>query len=36
MPKDSGVPAVWVEGVPIEGDGRVADTLRNPDDDLFR
>jgi len=36
MPKDSGVPAVWIEGVPIEGDGRVADTLRNPDDDLFR
>ena len=36
MPKDSGVPAVWIEGVPIEGDGRVADTLRNPDEDLFR
>jgi coenzyme F420-0:L-glutamate ligase/coenzyme F420-1:gamma-L-glutamate ligase len=36
MPKDSGVPAVWVEGVPIAGDGRVADTLRSPDDDLFR
>jgi coenzyme F420-0:L-glutamate ligase/coenzyme F420-1:gamma-L-glutamate ligase len=36
MPKADGVPAVWIEGVPIAGDGRVADTLRNPADDLFR
>lgn len=36
MPKDSGVPAVWVTGVPMLGDGCVADTLRRPDEDLFR
>jgi len=36
MPKDSGVPAVFVEGVELVGDGRIADTLRNPDEDLFR
>jgi len=36
MPKDSGVPAVWIEGIDIEGDGRVADTLRLPEEDLFR
>jgi coenzyme F420-0:L-glutamate ligase/coenzyme F420-1:gamma-L-glutamate ligase len=36
MPKDSGVPAVWIEGVPIGGDGRVRDTLRTPENDLFR
>jgi coenzyme F420-0:L-glutamate ligase/coenzyme F420-1:gamma-L-glutamate ligase len=36
MPKDSGIPAVWIEGVPIAGDGRVRDTLRTPETDLFR
>lgn len=36
MLKDSGVPAVWVSGIPIEGDGTVADTLRRPENDLFR
>jgi len=36
MVKDAGVPAVWVEGYPPEGDGRLADTLRDPEMDLFR
>ena len=36
MRKDAGVPAVWIEGVRAHGDGRVRDTLRTPDTDLFR
>ncbi len=36
MRKDAGIPAVWVEGVPLAGDGRVADMLRRPETDLFR
>ena len=36
MKKDSGIPSVWVEGVPIEGDGRLAELLRDPSADLFR
>jgi len=36
MPKDAGVPAVFVEGIALAGDGRVADTLRDPALDLFR
>jgi coenzyme F420-0:L-glutamate ligase/coenzyme F420-1:gamma-L-glutamate ligase len=36
MAKDSGVPAVWVEGVALEGDGGVRETLRDPALDLFR
>lgn len=36
MRKDSGIPSVWVEGVPLEGDDPVRDTLRNPEMDLFR
>ena len=36
MLKDAGVPAVWVTGVEISGDGRIADTLRDPQSDLFR
>jgi coenzyme F420-0:L-glutamate ligase/coenzyme F420-1:gamma-L-glutamate ligase len=36
MRKDSGIPAVWVDGVTPEGDGRVADLLRRPETDLFR
>ena len=36
MRKDAGIPAVWVEGVIPEGDGRVADMLRRPETDLFR
>jgi coenzyme F420-0:L-glutamate ligase/coenzyme F420-1:gamma-L-glutamate ligase len=36
MRKDAGLPAVWVEGVTPEGDGRVADLVRKPETDLFR
>jgi coenzyme F420-0:L-glutamate ligase/coenzyme F420-1:gamma-L-glutamate ligase len=36
MPKASGVPAVWITGVPIVGDGCIRETLRRPDEDLFR
>jgi coenzyme F420-0:L-glutamate ligase/coenzyme F420-1:gamma-L-glutamate ligase len=36
MVKDAGVAAVWVEGVAVEGDGTVRDTLRDPELDLFR
>ncbi|MEE9607733.1 MAG: coenzyme F420-0:L-glutamate ligase [Myxococcota bacterium] len=36
MRKDAGVPAVWVEGVAVRGDGSVRDTLRDPALDLFR
>lgn len=36
MQKASGIPAVWVRGVALEGDGRVGDTLRDPAQDLFR
>lgn len=36
MRKDAGVPAVWIEGVKPEGEGRVADLLRRPETDLFR
>ena len=36
MVKDAGVPAVWVEGYPPEGEGRLVDSLRDPDTDLFR
>jgi len=36
MPKDAGVPAVWVEGVPLSGDGGVRETLRDSALDLFR
>lgn len=36
MPKDSGVPAVWIEGAAVTGDGRISDTLRSPAEDLFR
>ena len=36
MIKDAGVPAVWIEGVPVEGKGRLADLLRDPERDLFR
>jgi len=36
MRKDAGVPAVWIEGVPIAGDGTIRETLRRPQDDLFR
>jgi coenzyme F420-0:L-glutamate ligase/coenzyme F420-1:gamma-L-glutamate ligase len=36
MQKDSGIPAVWVEGLVIEGDGSIRDTLRDSSTDLFR
>ena len=36
MQKDSGVPAVWVRGLLPEGSGTLAETLRSPDNDLFR
>ncbi len=36
MLKDSGIPAVWVSGVEVRGDGGVAGTLRDPQTDLFR
>jgi coenzyme F420-0:L-glutamate ligase/coenzyme F420-1:gamma-L-glutamate ligase len=36
MPKESGVPAVWVEGLPPRGEGRLRDTIRPPETDLFR
>jgi len=36
MEKDKGQPAVWVEGVPIEGRGTLRDLLRDPARDLFR
>ena len=36
MRKDAGTPAVWIEGVPIEGDGDIRSTLRDPRTDLFR
>lgn len=37
MEKNSGVPAVWIEGVAVTGEGSVArDLLREPSQDLFR
>ena len=36
MPKRSGVPAVWVRGLELGGDGSVRETLRDPQSDLFR
>ena len=36
MLKDAGIPAVWVTGIEPAGEGRVADTLRDPQSDLFR
>ena len=36
MHKDAGIPVVWIRGQKLEGDGRVADTLRDPQADLFR
>ena len=36
MRKASGIPIVWIEGYPFEGDGGVAETLRDPSTDLFR
>ena len=36
MQKAAGIPAVWIEGLPPRGDGRLRDTLRDPKTDLFR
>lgn len=36
MGKGAGIPAVWIEGSALSGDGRLRDTIRNPDGDLFR
>jgi coenzyme F420-0:L-glutamate ligase/coenzyme F420-1:gamma-L-glutamate ligase len=36
MRKNSGVPSVWIEGVPPLGSGSLRDTLRDPALDLFR
>jgi coenzyme F420-0:L-glutamate ligase/coenzyme F420-1:gamma-L-glutamate ligase len=36
MRKDAGIPAVWVEGHPLVGEGRLRDILRDPSTDLFR
>jgi coenzyme F420-0:L-glutamate ligase/coenzyme F420-1:gamma-L-glutamate ligase len=36
MAKDAGLPAVFVRGLPITGDGSVRTTLRDPKTDLFR
>jgi coenzyme F420-0:L-glutamate ligase/coenzyme F420-1:gamma-L-glutamate ligase len=36
MLKDAGIPAVWISGMPPEGDGKLADILRDPSSDLFR
>ena len=36
MEKAAGVPAVWIEGVAVEGDGALRDLLRDPATDLFR
>jgi len=36
MPKASGIPAVWIEGLSLVGDGSIQETLRDPATDLFR
>jgi coenzyme F420-0:L-glutamate ligase/coenzyme F420-1:gamma-L-glutamate ligase len=36
MRKDAGIPAVWITGVALAGDGGVRQTLRDPATDLFR
>lgn len=36
MRKDAGLPAVWIEGVPLAGDAPLRTLLRDPATDLFR
>jgi coenzyme F420-0:L-glutamate ligase/coenzyme F420-1:gamma-L-glutamate ligase len=36
MRKDAGIPAIWITGVALTGDGTVRSTLRDPATDLFR
>ena len=36
MEKEAGTPAVWVEGIALEGKGGLRDLLRDPSRDLIR
>jgi coenzyme F420-0:L-glutamate ligase / coenzyme F420-1:gamma-L-glutamate ligase len=36
MVKDAGIPAVWIDGIDLRGDGHARELLRNPSHDLFR
>jgi coenzyme F420-0:L-glutamate ligase/coenzyme F420-1:gamma-L-glutamate ligase len=36
MTKDSGIPAVWIDGLAPAGSGTLRSTLRDPELDLFR
>jgi coenzyme F420-0:L-glutamate ligase/coenzyme F420-1:gamma-L-glutamate ligase len=36
MVKDAGIPAVWIEGIDLRGDGSARELLRDPAHDLFR
>ncbi len=36
MTKSSGIPAVFITGIPITGDGDLTQVIRNPSEDLFR
>jgi coenzyme F420-0:L-glutamate ligase/coenzyme F420-1:gamma-L-glutamate ligase len=36
MRKDAGIPAVWIEGFDLAGDGTAHELLRPPETDLFR
>ena len=36
MQKDSAIPAVFIRGVPVSGDGHLTDLLRDSNEDLFR
>ncbi|HTF32510.1 MAG TPA: coenzyme F420-0:L-glutamate ligase [Myxococcota bacterium] len=36
MVKDAGIPAVWIDGIDLRGDGNARELLRDPAHDLFR
>lgn len=36
MLKNAGIPAVWIQGMPPKGDGKLVDILRDSESDLFR
>ena len=36
MVKDAGIPAVWIDGIDLRGDGHARELLRDPAHDLFR
>ncbi len=36
MRKGAGLPAIWIDGISPVGDGRIRETLRDPEQDLFR